>query len=132
MTNEPEPQMDQTSLGRPRTAAPRFVILIALIAISMALGWVVWVADRNSLFDGRGGISRRLQVARDVPPQGRFAGDPYIGTHVCGECHPGEYALFTGSGHALTFRTAAERKLTDQLAGISVADPERPGLALAL
>ena len=34
--------------------------------------------------------------------------------------------MFTGSGHALTMRMASERRLSDRLAGRTVADPERP------
>jgi hypothetical protein len=36
--------------------------------------------------------------------------------------------LFTGSGHALTFRKVAQRRVTDVLAGTSAADPEKPGV----
>ncbi len=34
--------------------------------------------------------------------------------------------MFTRSGQALTMRMATERRLSDQLAGRTVADPERP------
>jgi hypothetical protein len=92
------------------------------------MGWFLGIGGSGSLFDGRGGLSAMLEIRKEIPAQGRFSGDRYIGSRVCAECHPGEYALFTGSGHALTFRMASERRLTDQLAGVSVPDPERPAV----
>src|SRR5262249_23055290 len=101
------------------------IVFLGLISTLLAVGWIVRSASRNERFDGRGGLSPFLKISRDLPPSGRFPGDPYIGSKACADCHPGEYALYTRSGHALTFRPAAERRLTDQLAGVSVADPER-------
>jgi hypothetical protein len=111
-----------------RPARARSMIVLGMLATLAAASWVVWNADRDKRFDGRGGLSAYLDITRDVPHGGRFAGDPYIGSKACAECHPGEYALFTRSGHALTFRKAAERRVTDQLAGTSVADPQQDGV----
>jgi hypothetical protein len=99
-----------------------------LFGLLLAIGWFLGTGGSSSLFDGRGGMSASLEVRKDIPARGRFAGDRYIGSRACAECHPGEYALFTRSGHALTFRMATERRLTDQLAGVSAADPERPAV----
>jgi predicted CXXCH cytochrome family protein len=104
------------------------IALLALLTTVAALGWVVWKAAGARLFDGRGGLSARLRISADVPPNGRFPRDPYIGSAACAGCHPGEYALYTGSGHARTFRAAADRLLTDQLSGVSVQDPELPAV----
>src|SRR5262245_45564537 len=117
--------------SRQRQARPvrvRPIIVLTLVGVILAAGWVVWNAGLNGRFDGRGGLSSSVVISRDLPIGGRYPGDPYIGTKVCAECHPGEYALFTGSGHASTFRTASERMLIDQLAGTSSADPEKPGV----
>jgi hypothetical protein len=114
-----------------RPARARPVVALGILGMILAGVWVVWNADRNRRFDGRGGLSAYLDIARDLPTTGRFAGDPYIGSKACAECHPGEYALFTGSGHAQTFRKAVERRVTDQLAGTTVADPEHKGVRWA-
>jgi hypothetical protein len=90
-----------------------------------AMTWVVRNAFRADRFDGRGGLSPFLKVSTDFPVGGRYPGDPYIGSKSCAGCHPGEYALFTGSGHARTFRPASERRITDLLTGSSVVDPVR-------
>jgi hypothetical protein len=108
-----------------RPARARSIVALGILGTLLAASWVVWNAGRDKRFDGRGGLSAYLDIARDVPAAGRFPGDPYIGSIACAECHPGEYALFTGSGHALTFRKAAERRVADELAGTSVADPEQ-------
>src|SRR4051794_340960 len=36
---------------------------------------------------------------------------PYVGARACSECHPGEYAFFTRSGHARTLHRAARLPL---------------------
>ena len=59
---------------------------------------------------------------------GRLPDGPYIGSRVCAECHPGEHAHFTRSGHALTFRNALESKVARRLIGRTVNDPEIPGV----
>jgi hypothetical protein len=52
-----------------------------------------------------------------------------VGSKVCGECHPGEYALYTRSGHARTLRRAETVPLARELDGRTVADPERAGVS---
>ena len=104
------------------------MMLLALLAMLLAMGWVFWRAAREGQFGRGGGLPPSVRLARDVPAGGRISGDPYIGSRACAECHPGEYALFTRSGHALTFRAASDRRLTDELAGKSVLDPVRPAV----
>ncbi len=116
----------QRQQSRPRSA--RVIVSAALLGLFLASGWLLWTTGWNHRFDGRGGLSALLTISRDIPPEGRYAGDSYVGPKVCAKCHPGEYALFTGSGHALTMRMASERRLSDQLAGRTVADPERPNV----
>jgi Cytochrome c554 and c-prime len=111
---------------QPLPQAARVILLTALVGLMVALGWIIWTAGRDRLVDGRGGLSLFLAISKDVPSGGRYRGDPYIGHRVCAECHPGEYALFTRSGHAQTIRSASERRISDQLAGRTVPDPERP------
>jgi hypothetical protein len=65
-------------------------------------------------------------VNRPFPADGRFAQDPYVGPRVCGECHPGEAALYSRCGHALTLGPAGRRSIARKLDGTSVADPDLP------
>src|SRR5215471_16678484 len=52
----------------------------------------------------------------------RLPSGPYIGTRACLDCHPGEYAHFTRSGHFRSFQKAAESKYARRLVGRTVAD----------
>jgi hypothetical protein len=71
-------------------------------------------------------VVRLLTVDRPFPAGGRYPSDPYIGSKVCAECHPGEAALYARSGHAMTLRPAARLKLAHRLGGTELADPELP------
>jgi hypothetical protein len=123
MSTDPSNRPPAEAESRRRSALPAGLALLGAVA---ALAWVFWTAGSDRLLDGRGGLSSRLRLFRDVPPGGRFPNDPYAGSGACAECHPGEYALFTGSGHARTFRVAADCRISDELAGVSVPDPEDP------
>jgi Cytochrome c554 and c-prime len=52
----------------------------------------------------------------------------YVGSKSCAECHPGEFASHSRSGHARTLRPAARTSLAGRLSGETFADPERPGV----
>jgi hypothetical protein len=104
----------------------RAVVIFGLLGTLAAAAWIARAVVRNDRLDGRGGLSTLLRVDRDVPEGGRYPGDPYVGSRACAECHPGEYALFTGSGHARTFRPASTHPVTQRLAGAAIRDPEQP------
>jgi hypothetical protein len=53
---------------------------------------------------------------------------PYIGSRVCSECHPGEYAHYVRSGHSRTLHAASQSVVAKRLVGRSVADPENPAV----
>src|SRR5690348_3323328 len=72
-------------------------------------------------------LAPRIRVL-DRATGSRLPDGPYAGSRVCAECHPGEYAAFTGSGHARTLQPAADSKLAGRLVGRTVADPEHPGV----
>ena len=99
---------------------------MAMLALLTAMGWVLWRAARERVAGGSRGLPSSVRLARDVPPAGRIPGDPYIGSRACASATPANTPLYTRSGHALTFRAASERRLTDTLDGVTVADPERP------
>jgi hypothetical protein len=102
------------------------VVALGLAAIVAAALWLVVTARRARPVGGRSSGLRLLTFDRPFPAQGRFASDPYIGSRVCAECHPGEAALHSRSGHALTLRPAARWAAARRLDGMTVADPELP------
>jgi predicted CXXCH cytochrome family protein len=53
-------------------------------------------------------------------------GAVFAGSKSCRDCHPGEYASHSGSGHAHTLATASKSPVARRLEGRSVEDPERP------
>jgi hypothetical protein len=50
----------------------------------------------------------------------------YVGDRSCRECHPGESAAHSRSGHSRTLRLASQVESARKLDGRGVADPERP------
>ncbi|MFO0889315.1 MAG: multiheme c-type cytochrome [Isosphaeraceae bacterium] len=52
----------------------------------------------------------------------------YIGEQSCAECHPGEAAAHSGSGHSRTLWPAGEGAFARWLAGQKVRDPEQPAV----
>jgi Cytochrome c554 and c-prime/Doubled CXXCH motif (Paired_CXXCH_1) len=75
-----------------------------------------------------GSPSPPTQVARPLP-SARAKRDAYVGSTSCAECHPGEFASYTRSGHARTLRLAAQTPQARRLNGSSFADPERQGVS---
>lgn len=63
--------------------------------------------------------------------RGPGSGSSYVGDRSCRECHPGESALHARSGHSRTLRPAAATAAARRLDGMSVPDPERPGISWA-
>jgi len=52
----------------------------------------------------------------------------YVGASACSECHPGESAAHSRSGHARTLLPVAKSAIARGLDGTRVEDPERPGV----
>jgi hypothetical protein len=88
---------------------------LALVAVLFA--WLAW---------SRPGGARRLSVVD--PGAAPAARGPYAGSKVCADCHPGESALYSRSGHSQTLRAAAASAAAKRLDGRSVEDPERAGV----
>ncbi len=112
-------------VSRPARRA-RIVVALGLGAIVAAGLWLVVTARRFPPGPRRSSGPRLLTVDQPFPPGGRFPADPYIGSRVCAECHPGESALHARSGHAATLRPAGRLPLARRLDGTTVADPEWP------
>jgi hypothetical protein len=100
--------------------------ILALAAVAGAGVWVASTARRPRTFSGSTTPVRLLTMERPFPPEGRYASDPYIGSHACAECHPGESAIHARSGHAQTLSAASRRKLASRLDGTTLPDPEHP------
>ncbi len=110
------PEPDQET-GRARSS-PREAALIGVACAVAFAGLAWWLARPVALQADRPAI-----VAAGVDP----AYANYAGDRACRECHPGESAAHSGSGHARTLRPAAGA--AGKLDGVEVEDPERPGVA---
>jgi hypothetical protein len=97
----------------------------ALIGGGVALVVALVVAGRW-LSEGTGA---RLSIVDPGRPRASALTDPYAGSKVCGECHPGESALYSRSGHSRTLQPAAASPAARKIAGRTVADPEQPGVS---
>jgi hypothetical protein len=106
----------------------RAILALSLAAVALAILWLVYSARQPRPMPTRFRDVQLLGVDRPFPDGGRFVGDPYVGFQVCAECHPGEAALHSRSGHAQTLRPASRRGLSRRLDGTSAADPEAPGV----
>jgi hypothetical protein len=108
----PAPPFDR----RPGPTLPWLDISL-LVCGALAIGVISWG------FNSAG--PRIRQVGRSIsspPPQSAYAG-----SKNCAECHPGDYASHSRSGHARTLRPAARTPLARRLSGATFSDPERPG-----
>jgi hypothetical protein len=63
-----------------------------------------------------------------TPAKSLRGGGPFAGSFSCRECHPGEHAAFTRSGHSQTLHAAGSSQVAGRLDGRSVPDPEFPGV----
>jgi hypothetical protein len=95
-----------------------FLALVAILAIAGLIALRPWgsVALRN-----RAGSSWSQS---DLDPSYSL----YVGDRACSECHPGEAAHHSRSGHSRTLLAAAGTKLARDLNGVATEDPERPGV----
>lgn len=111
---------DPTSERRPETArAFRAVLGFVGICLAVAIVWGAIGASR----------SRSTDVTRSS--SGRERRTAFLGSRACAGCHPGEYALYSLSGHSRTLRRAERTAAARRLNGSTFADPERPGVTWA-
>ena len=109
------------SMNRPGSScAGRSAFLLWLIALIALTGMTWWTLSgvRNS----RRSDPSEAVVSRDS----RYS--QYVGDRSCRECHPGEFASHSRSGHSRTLRPAAKTKVAHQLDNVSTDDPEQPGV----
>jgi hypothetical protein len=113
---------DQSPTPAPSARARRNELflggLVFGVGVVSALAWAYWNASRTAL----------PRVAKVLPGDARI-GESYVGAKTCAECHVGEYAHFTRSGHAHTLRRAGQTPFSDKLTGVTVTDPEFPDVS---
>lgn len=94
------------------------IVVAGLLAIALvALPWVLPAL-----------LSTGTSTTDPVAVLGSEPRGDYVGSRSCRECHPGEYAFYTTSGHSRTIRPASRRRLARELDGRGVDDPEWPGV----
>jgi hypothetical protein len=121
-------------MSRDRAASgtlPQRVILLGCFAVVLtATVWAVVTSKHPGPVVRAVPVSpKRLGVItfdRPFPAEGRYVADAYIGSAVCADCHPGEAALQSRSGHSMTLRPAGRLAISRQLDGKIVNDPEWP------
>jgi hypothetical protein len=102
--------------------APRWVGAAVGAACLVSLAWLlVWVL--------RSDAPDRRRVIAPAGGDASLADRTYAGARACAECHPGEAASHSRTGHARTLRQAGAIDLAGWLDGRRVADPERPGVS---
>jgi hypothetical protein len=118
-----------------RATWPQIAVLLASLAVLLSvLVWSVVVSGNRVPRESKTSTAKRSRVIRLIsfdrpfPAEGRYVADPYLGSRVCGECHPAESALHSRSGHAVTLRPAGRVKTSRRLDGTTQADPEIPGV----
>jgi Cytochrome c554 and c-prime len=105
-SNDPEPEPDP-SPRPPRSPVWKAVALVA------ALTAVVAVV---------------LRWSYSAPGPSPRAPTQYVGGADCRECHPAQAAAHARSGHARTLFRVEGSPLVGRLDGVTVDDPERPGV----
>jgi hypothetical protein len=106
VSNAPEPEPDPSpEPPRPPVWEIGAIVLVLAAVVAVALRWSYSAP----------GLSGRATA-------------PYVGAASCRECHPGQAAAHARSGHARTLLRVAGSPLVERLDGVTVEDPERPGV----
>ena len=91
-----------------------YLVLAAVFTAAVAIG--LW---RSGILVVRGGPSLSPAKAGIDPSYALYVGD-----RVCSDCHPGEVALHSRSGHSRTLRPAGRFVWTRELDGLTTEDPD--------
>jgi hypothetical protein len=96
-----------------------FLTAVILAAVVVIVGSWPWPRERKPE-----ALSRSSDPSSLGSGQERIAN--YVGEAACLECHPGESALHTRSGHSQTLRRAERSSIIAWLNGKTVSDPKYP------
>ena len=118
MSNLGSPPFDR---ARPQPSPFRDLAKVGAFFLVVLSAFVLWVTSLP-----------RVDKPR-TRPLGKAASEPslpemYVGAQACRECHPGEYAAHSLSGHNRTLRPAGSGPLGRLLDGQHVSDPEEPAV----
>jgi hypothetical protein len=94
---------------------------LGLLVVVAGAGWWLLRVPEPSVTNESG--RSKFEKASVDPNYARYVGD-----QSCRECHPGEFAAHSRSGHSKTFRLASQVESARKLDGRQVPDPERPGV----
>ena len=107
------------SRARPQSSPFRDLAKVGTFFLVVLSAFLLWVTRLPRVDKAR---SRPLGKAASGPSLPEM----YVGAQACRECHPGEYAAHSVSGHNRTLRPAGSGLLGRLLAGQHVSDPEEP------
>jgi hypothetical protein len=118
-------------MAKPRWAVPghtlpqpspwRDLAKVAMFFLVVVAAMVLWIRSLP-----REEKARSSQVVRAA--NGPAPPEMFVGARACADCHPGEYAAHSLSGHNRTLRPAGSGPLARLLDGQCVADPEEPDI----
>lgn len=94
-----------------------------ILAGTLGIALVAWLGWRMTDPGPSRPASRPLTIAGVATTDRR-----YVGSETCRECHPGEHALHSGSGHAHTLRRPGRVETVNQIVGREFADPAQEGV----
>jgi hypothetical protein len=120
IVTEPDP-----SKNPPKSIAFELGLIVAA-GISV-MGLVVWwaTADRDPTLEPSKPTPGRSSGAKS---EHQTLVESLVGDRACRECHPGECALHSRSGHSKTLRIGAAHNPVGRLAGAKFNDPEQKGV----
>ena len=116
---DPEPSSESAQDRSSAWEAPAIGLGFVLV-IAGAAWWLFFQAPGPETESGRSKFEK-TEVSADY---GRYVGD-----RACRECHPGESAAHSRSGHSRTLRLASLVESARKLDGRAVTDPERPDVS---
>jgi hypothetical protein len=98
---------------------PPWIALVAVMCVALfeAVRWWQRPAPRSFPADGPVTILGT-----------NLTGSGYVGSRACSECHPGEYASHSRTGHAQTLQRAGISHIARRLHGREADDPEIRGV----
>ncbi len=102
------------------------IVAAGLVVTGVVVWWVT--ADRDRSLEPSGPTPARSNAAKT---EHQALVESLVGDRACRECHPGECALHSRSGHSKTLRIGAAHNPVAKLSGAKFNDPEQKGVVWA-